>query len=137
MGRFQDVKAVPNQRIVEVNKAATDKKNIYTTNNLSAIDEAAGELQSLAGFKLYIYLAKNQNKYTFALSSTDFERWACVSDTAYKTAFSELVEKGYLVYVTTLNKRNDCYAFYDKKQEQAEKEVTIIYPSAIGHEFEF
>ena len=53
------IKTVPNQRKITVNKAQADKKNHYTINNLAALDEAAGALESLGGFKLYIYFAKN------------------------------------------------------------------------------
>lgn len=90
------IKTVPNQRKITVNKAQADKKNHYTINNLAALDEAAGALESLGGFKLYIYFAKNQNNYTFALSSADFCKWSGLSVKAYNTAFAELVEKGYL-----------------------------------------
>ena len=82
-----------NQRTITINKQKANKKNLYTVNNLSALDEAASRLQSKAGFKLYMYMAKNQDKYCFYLSSNDFMRWAGVGSTAYTSAFKELVQK--------------------------------------------
>ena len=105
------VQTVPNQRLITVNKELTDKDHLYTANNLKAVDEAAHYLRSKAGFKLYFYIAKNQNNYQFALSSADFCNWANVSMTAYKTSFEELVEEGYLV---SKEGEKNTYIFYDK-----------------------
>lgn len=100
-----------NQRTITINKQKANKKNLYTVNNLSALDEAASRLQSKAGFKLYMYMAKNQDKYCFYLSSNDFMRWAGVGSTAYTSAFKELVSEGYLIETN-----KDIYTFYDKSQ---------------------
>lgn len=124
MGRV--IETVPNQRIIEVNKEPADKQHLYTANNLSAIDEASFNLQSIGGYKLYIYLAKNQNKYTFALSRRAFMEWSGLKDKAYKTGFSELVDKGYLIQD---DKQKNKYKFYDKsqKEEQQIDDVIIEY----------
>ena len=53
------MKPVANQRVIEIHKEPTNKENLYTTNNMAALDEAARRLQSKGGFKLYMYLAKN------------------------------------------------------------------------------
>ena len=105
---------VPNQRVITVSKAPCDKLHRYTANNLEALDEAAGRLVEKASFKLYIYLAKNQDKYNFNLSSSHFMQWASVGKTAYTTAFDELVREGYLVQKQGTK---DIYTFYDKSQE--------------------
>ena len=91
------IKLVPNQKLIVVNKAESNKKHLYCILNLQALDRACNVLQSKAGIKLYLYLAKNQNKYIFALSSKDFEEWAGVGKTAYDTAVSELIAFDYLV----------------------------------------
>ena len=91
------MKTVPNQRIIKINKSPTDRHHLYATNNLQALFEAMRNLKSFCGFKLYIYLAKNQNNFELALSSTDFCECAGCSMTAYNTAFRELVENGYLI----------------------------------------
>ena len=109
------IKTVPNQRIITVNKALADKEHLYMVINLQALNLACRTLQSKAGVKLYLYLAKNQDKYTFALSSADFMEWAGVKRDAYNTAFNELVDNGYLQSIGS-----NRYAFYE-----AGKAVTI------------
>lgn len=91
------IKLVPNQKLIVVNKAESNKKNLYCILNLQALNKACYVLQSKAGLKLYLYLAKNQDKYIFALSSKDFEEWAGVAKSAYDTAVKELIDNGYLV----------------------------------------
>ena len=115
---------VPNQRQITVNKTVANKTEIYTVNNLSAIDEAVGRLQSKAGFKLYMYLAKNQDKYQFNLFSSDFLRWAGVSITAYNTAFDELVEEGYLILEEGTKKAK---REASKTLEEVKKAIGIYY----------
>lgn len=107
----KQVKTVPNQRTISVSKQPTDKQHKYTANNLDALDEAASRLQSKGGFKLYMYLAKNQDKYYFALSSSAFCLWSGLGLRAYTTAFEELEKEGYLVKKEDKEKS---YIFYDK-----------------------
>lgn len=114
---------VPNQREITVSKAATDKTHLYTANNLAALDEAARRLQSKGGFKLYMYLAKNQDKYNFNLSSNDFMLWSGLGYTAYTTAFSELEEEGYLILK---DGTETVFTFFDKSQLPKNDEEVII-----------
>ena len=93
---MSEIKTVPNQRVITVNKAPADKQHLYTVINLQALNTACMKLQSKAGIKLFLYLAKNQNGYKFALSSADFMEWSGVKIGAYNTAFKELVDNGYL-----------------------------------------
>lgn len=118
--------SVPNQRILTISKAPTDKQHKYTANNLEALDEAARRLQSKGGFKLYMYLAKNQDKYNFALSSSDFCAWSGCALTAYNTAFKELETEGYLI---PKEEGSSIYTFYDKSQKESQiKEIMIEIP---------
>lgn len=112
-------KTVPNQRTITVSKSPTDRNNLYTTNNLAAIDEAALRLQSKGGFKLYMYLAKNQDKYYFALSSAAFCAWSGLGIKAYNTAFEELKQEGYLIAKNDSTKN---YIFYDKATIEKEND---------------
>lgn len=132
---------VPNQRTVSVHKEECSKKNKYTVNNLATLDEAARMLQSKGGFKLYMYMAKNQDKYNFELSSSDFMQWSGLGYSAYTTAFKELEDKKYLI----LKEGTDTvYTFYDKAQIP-EKKVKIEMPeekvkevqAALSGAFEF
>lgn len=113
--------AVPNQRMLKIHKEPTDRNNLFTANNLMALDEASRLLQTKGGFKLYMYLAKNQNNYKLELSSADFTYWSGLGITAYRSAFNELVEKGYLVEQSKNN-----YIFYDKSQLSEYGEKVII-----------
>lgn len=134
---------VPNQRTVSVHKEECNKKNKYTANNLAALDEAARMLQSKGGFKLYMYMAKNQDKYNFELSSSDFMQWSGLGYSAYTTAFKELEDKKYLI----LKEGTEAvYTFYDKAQvdnvvriEIPEDKVKEVQKAqeVINNEFEF
>lgn len=56
-------------------------------------------MQNLKGesFKLWCYLSKNQDGYTFALSKVDALNWGIGSKSSYDRGIHELIEKGYLV----------------------------------------
>lgn len=111
------IETVPNQRVLTIHKEPTDKQHKYTCNSLEALGEAAKRLQSKGGFKLYMYLAKNQDKYNFALSSSDFCNWSGLGIAAYRTAFEELEKQGYLI-INGISTNN--YIFYDKAQKEDE-----------------
>lgn len=111
------IKTIPNQRIIKIKKEPTDKQHKYTTNNLNALDEALEQLDTKGGFKLYMYLAKNQNNYELALSSADVKECCGLAYTAYRTAFEELVDKGYLVPV---NQKQTLFIFRDKANSSIE-----------------
>ena len=124
------IETVPNQRVLTIHKEPTDKQHKFTCNSLEALGEAAKRLQSKGGFKLYMYLAKNQDKYNFALSSSDFCNWSGLGIAAYRTAFEELEKQGYLI-INGSSTNN--YIFYDKAQkedEAAEKDnINITIPT--------
>ena len=124
------IETVPNQRVLTIHKEPTDEQHKYTCNSLEALGEAAKRLQSKGGFKLYMYLAKNQDKYNFALSSSDFCNWSGLGIAAYRTAFEELEKQGYLI-INGSSTNN--YIFYDKAQkedEAAEKDnINITIPT--------
>ena len=123
------MKTVPNQRTLTVNKEKTDKQHRFTANNLAALDEAARRLQSKGGFKLYMYLAKNQDNYSFALSSAAFCEWSGLGIAAYNTAFEELKEQGYLIAKDSSKEKETRFIFYDKSQlKKAEESVVIEIP---------
>lgn len=119
--------SVPNQRNITIKKEKADKNNLYSINNLDALNQAAFVLQSKGGFKLYIYLAKNQDKYNFDLSSHAFLEWSGLGYTAYTTAFKELVDEGYLVLKPGTE---TVYTFYEKSLKAANGTITIEYPQA-------
>ena len=119
--------SVPNQRLLTVSKEPTNKANLFTANNLEALGQAAKRLQSKGGFKLYMYLAKNQDKYSFYLSSTDFCEWSGLGIAAYRSAFEELKKEGYLIPRTD-NEKETIFTFYDKSSKKDETKPKIENP---------
>jgi hypothetical protein len=67
--------------------------------NLEALQYAMIDLKGET-FKLWMYLGKNQDGYTFALSKVDAIKWGVGSKSSYDRAVKELIEKGYLVETT-------------------------------------
>lgn len=49
-----EIKTVPNQRVITVNKAVADKQHLYTVINLQALNNACNTLQSKAGGKVIL-----------------------------------------------------------------------------------
>lgn len=101
------IKTVPNQKIVNVQKQVSNKQSPYAQFNLKALELA---IQSLSGesFKLWCYINKNQNGYTFALSKVDALNYGIGSSSSYSRAVKQLIDKGYLVQTTGNN-----YTFYE------------------------
>lgn len=104
------VYTVPNQRVVETMKAECNgrcKENYFTECNLNSLRKALKELSPNA-FKLYMYFAKNQDGYTFALSRADVMNATNISASTYTRAINEMMEKGYLV-----QSKGRFYEFHD------------------------
>lgn len=90
---------VPNQRELTTKKTKCSgkvKDEYYTATNLNALKEAMKTLSGSA-FKLWVYLGKNQDNYTFALSRADAMSWCGFSRNTFTKAFEELEKEGYLV----------------------------------------
>ena len=112
------METVPNQKVVQIQKEKVGKNNLYAVISLKGIDEAA-TLPKTA-FKLWMYLVKSQDKYSFALSCKDFCRWAGVSKNTSETAVKELIERSYLV---RKEEGSNVYIFYEMPQND---EVIMI-----------
>ena len=89
---------VPNQKVVKVEKEPCGKGNLYAAINLKALEAAAQNLDAGA-FKLWIYFAKNQNGYEFALSSKDAKDTFGLGKSQYDTAIKKLISSGYLTNI--------------------------------------
>ena len=68
-------------------------------------------------FKLWMFIGKNQNGYTFALSKVEAIKWGVGSKSSYDRAVKELKEKGYLVETSPNH-----YTFYEKPKA---KEIIV------------
>ena len=94
----------PNQKTISINKELCNKQHLYATYNQKALQSAMLDLKGET-FKLWCYLDKNQNGYTFALSKVDALNWGIGSKSSYDRAIAELIKKGYLVHIAD-NKYN-------------------------------
>lgn len=117
------MKVVENQKIVIVNKEASDKEHPYSIINLAAAENAGMTLNGNE-FKLWFYIAKNQNGYSFALSKVSFCREMNVSTSTYYRAVETLIEKGYLVQKE--NEKSNVYCFYENGAKLIEEDSLII-----------
>ena len=70
--------------------------NHYSKINIVALHNAMTILTKVGSVKLWLYLAKNQNRYTFDLNCADCQKWGLKPD-SYHTAVKDLIEKGFLV----------------------------------------
>lgn len=109
-----------NQKTITTKSAKHDKKNIYATLNIKAMQEAMLLLKPNT-FKVWCYMAKNQNNYTFALSCKDACDFCRMTKPTYLKCIQELIECGYLV-----NTSGNHYNFYEKlPEEEEEMEITV------------
>ena len=109
---------VPNQKIVTTKGAQKDTEHIYAKINIEAMNKAMSVLKPNT-FKLWCYMAKNQNNYTFALSSADACEFCKMSKPTYLSSIQELIANGYLV-----NTSGNSYDFYEMLPDEV-IEVTI------------
>jgi hypothetical protein len=72
-------------------------------------------------FKMWIYLGKNQNGHTFALSKVDAVKWGIGSNSSYNRAVNELIEKGYLVETSSNH-----FNFYEIPPKAKEEMIVTI-----------
>lgn len=97
------MKTSPNQKTISIFK---EQKGKHTILSLEAIQRASRELSG-ESFKMWVYLAKNQNKYVLALSRIDALSWGIGSSSSYDRAIKQLIDKGYL------QKSGSNYIFYE------------------------
>lgn len=113
------MKTVPNQKTVTTKSAAHDTKHIYGKISISAMELAMSSLKPNT-FKLWCYMAKNQNNYTFALSCADACSFCKMSKPTYLASVQELIECGYLV-----NTSGNSYDFYEMLPEEEILNITV------------
>lgn len=89
----------PNQRKIVIKKSPCDVRNKYAKINLDAMCNAMNTLSTMGALMLWLYLAKNQNNYTFDLSLEECKKYG-FKETTYRKAFHMLEEKGFLIKQT-------------------------------------
>lgn len=110
-----------NQKVVTTRSAKHDKKHIYGMFNVDAMEEAMALLKANT-FKVWCYIAKNQDNHTFALSCVDTCRFCKMSKPTYLGCIQELIDTGYLV-----NTSGNQYDFFEKLPDDKDEiiEVTV------------
>lgn len=111
-----------NQKHITINRI---NPNVEKKQYLSIITEnlaQAGRTLSEVPFKLYIYLASNQDGYQFDLSTQHFANIYDVSLSSAKAAVNKLIEAGYLV---PSGKATNGYAFFEVPQKHSELKIDV------------
>ena len=68
----------------------------------------------LTAFKMWCYLGKNQDRFTFALSREDAMQYCGFSKNTYTAAVNELIEKKFL---KQSEQQKNYYLFYELPKE--------------------
>ena len=110
---------VPNQKTIIVHKESA-KGKIFAQIEMNALEKAAQDLDAGA-FKLWVYFAKNQNDYKFALSRKAVEDSFGMKKAQYDNAVHELIDKGYLKCL-----RGNTYLFRDYPEEKEKAEAVVL-----------
>lgn len=118
------VKTVPNQKVVSMEKESC-KGALFAQINMDALESAARDLDAGA-FKLWVYFAKNQNNYVFALSSKDVENTFGMKIKQYNNAVATLMEKGYLVETSKNHYTFKEIAVMPKEDNEVKQENSVI-----------
>lgn len=109
------MKTVANQDVVEVQKEKCDKDNIYAVININAMQLAMKDLTP-AQFQVWLYFAKNQAGYTFAVSPAAALNEFGIKKDTFQKAKQALKEKGYLV--ENLAKGKNHWIFREVPEEE-------------------
>lgn len=113
----------PNQKIVTVSKTPC-QGTLFAQYNMEAFLDAAQALDAGA-FKLWCYLAMNQDEYTFALSSKDARERFGLKKTQYDNAVEKLIKQGYLINRGTEEESNSWF-FKDACEPPLEEEAPLF-----------
>lgn len=113
----------PNQNTIIVYKK--NSGGVFIMLDWEDLAMAARDLTPV-GFKLYLYLAKNQDNYQLNFSSKDFCKTLDVSDRSFRDAKKLLIQKGYLQELEN-NKINFCTrpVYLNKKEDLKNRIIQI------------
>lgn len=100
---------VPNQKTIVIHKEHPQRDFLQIAN------ERWMEINKKYGpyaLQLYLYFAKNADRYSFALSQVDAENAAGIRKTSFHKYVQLLIDEGYLVH-----RGGNRYDFYETPQE--------------------
>ena len=114
----------PNQKIIHINKETTGE---FLQINKDDWMQACNELTYNA-FKVYLYLAGNQDGFDLALSKKALFEVIKMSENTYTNVIKELTEKKYIVH-----KQGNIYDFYTIPHSSGIPQYTgVVYPNTVG-----
>ena len=109
------MQSYPNQDFVMIQKEACDTNNLYAKINLNAMRLAMKDLTP-AQFEVWMYFAKNQAGYTFAVSpAAALDEFGIKKDMFQKTK-QLFKDKGYLI--EDLSKGKNHWIFKEIPEEE-------------------
>ena len=124
------MKTVENQKIIIVSKVESNKEHPYSIINIEASKKALLQLDGNT-FKIWYYMAANQDKYTFALSRKAICSETGISESTYHRCIAKLQNAGYLIPKNEKNNTN-VYIFYEGSRPDLipldEKDIKINIP---------
>lgn len=88
------ITTVANQKIVTTHRL--DREEPFLQLNQVSQRAAMNDIKKYGTFKMFLYLTKNINEYTFALSKVACKSWG-IKESEYRAGVKELEEKGYLI----------------------------------------
>ena len=95
-----------NQKVIVIDKPKYKKDFLQVGNK--EWQEAAKNIKQYGTFKLYLYLASNNNEFIIALSQKAVQNATGISRETYHRAVDELISQGYLVQ----DRENGYFTFY-------------------------
>lgn len=105
------IKLASNQRLVKIDKAASNKTNPYAIFNLSALQRAMSLKPNT--FKLWCYLNANQHGYEMPFAREKYLEWAGVTKNTYLAAWKDLIDKGYIIHVDEIRPGIEGWVFLE------------------------
>ena len=121
-----------NQKVIIVQKSSADKNHPYSIMSQAAVSKAL--LLKGSDLKLWLYLASNQNNYTFALSRVDVCRSTGMSKPTYLKSVQSLIDLGFLV---ESKENSNTYYFYEAGADiETEDDLGILIPEPKQEEIE-
>ena len=116
----------PNQRVITVKAKEIEKgtKRPYLIIYRDLLEQACRNLQTASAITVYLYLASNQNSFSFGFSPKAISTSYGISEDSVRNGFNKLIEKGYLIETSSNH-----FDFYT----QPKSKITTTTPEPKKH----
>lgn len=114
----------PNQKIISIKgKAICDKEHLYAKINKKALLEAMKNLTPTT-FEVWLYLASQQNNYTFAFSPAAVTKETGIKKSSLQEGIRVLIKEKYIIQ---RKDKSNIYDFYEIPKEKLEEKIINIH----------